>query len=151
MAGLSATASTAGKTAKKLIAEETARAKRLTAEVQSLREELAAAARAAKGGDTAQEEELQDLRGRVEEERKARQNAEKQAAHVQEQKDNVDAQYRNLLGRVSTIRTTLGERMKADAVSRACPTCWGRYLTLCRKSWHRPSRLSLSWRSKIGP
>jgi hypothetical protein len=65
--------------------------------------------------------ELQKLRSELEEERelheKTRAEAERRIKEIQEAKEGVDAQYSKLLGRVSTIRTTLGERMKADAVS----------------------------------
>lgn len=34
-----------------------------------------------------------------------------------ESKDHFETQYRNLLGRVNTIKSSLGERLKADTVS----------------------------------
>lgn len=58
--------------------------------------------------------ELAELKELHERDRAA---ADKRLADLQGQKDSVDAQYQSLLGRVTTIRTTLGERMKADAVS----------------------------------
>ena len=40
----------------------------------------------------------------------------KQLAGTQAEKDQAETQYRNLLGKVNTIRSQLGERLKADAV-----------------------------------
>lgn len=34
-----------------------------------------------------------------------------------EGKEHFETQYKNLLGRVNTIKTSLGDRLKADAVS----------------------------------
>ena len=48
------------------------------------------------------EEELQSIRGQLEDSR--------------EERDNAETQYRNLLGKVNTIKSQLGERLKADAV-----------------------------------
>ncbi len=48
------------------------------------------------------EEELGSIRTQLEE--------------TQGEKEHAEAQYRNLLGRVNTIRSQLGERLKADAV-----------------------------------
>ena len=48
------------------------------------------------------EEELQSMRGQLDDSR--------------EEKDNAETQYRNLLGKVNTIKSQLGERLKADAV-----------------------------------
>jgi hypothetical protein len=50
-----------------------------------------------------QEAELQSLREELEE--------------ANEAKDHFETQYKNLLGRVNTIKTSLGDRLKADAVS----------------------------------
>ena len=44
--------------------------------------------------------------------------AEKLVAKVQEEKQTLDTQYKTLLGRVATIKSTLGERLKSDAVSK---------------------------------
>jgi predicted nucleic acid-binding Zn-ribbon protein len=38
-----------------------------------------------------------------------------------EGKDHFETQYKNLLGRVSSIKTSLGDRMKADAVGDLFP------------------------------
>jgi predicted nucleic acid-binding Zn-ribbon protein len=48
------------------------------------------------------EEEIQSLREELEE--------------ANEGKEHFESQYKNLLGRVSSIKTSLGDRMKADAV-----------------------------------
>lgn len=37
-------------------------------------------------------------------------------SHLREQKDHFEGLYNNLLGKVATIRSTLGEKLKADAV-----------------------------------
>lgn len=42
---------------------------------------------------------------------------------VQEEKQQLDTQYRNLLDRLATIKTTLGDRLKADAVSPGAYSC----------------------------
>lgn len=53
----------------------------------------------------------------------------KQLAGTQAEKEQAETQYRNLLGKVNTIRSQLGERLKADAVGlRLLPP-------LCR-SWY---------------
>jgi chromosome segregation ATPase len=49
------------------------------------------------------EEEMQSLREELEE--------------ANEGKEHFETQYKNLLGRVNTIKTSLGDRLKADAVS----------------------------------
>ena len=41
-----------------------------------------------------------------------------QLEETQGEKDHAESQYRNLLGKVNTIKSQLGERLKADAVSR---------------------------------
>lgn len=42
-----------------------------------------------------------------------------QLQDTQNEKDEAQEQYQNLLGKVNTIRSQLGERLKADAVSAA--------------------------------
>jgi len=42
-----------------------------------------------------------------------------QLEETQSGKDHAETQYRNLLGKVNTIRSQLGERLKADAVTRS--------------------------------
>jgi DNA repair exonuclease SbcCD ATPase subunit len=127
--------------------EERSRAEGLENEVQSLKAALENAS-----GNGARAVELQTLRRNLEEEReeheKARLEHEKRLAEMQEQKDNVDAQYQSLLGRVSTIRATLGERMKADAVGRSV-LLRALALTSYRKSWPKQSRQWRNWKNKI--
>jgi predicted nucleic acid-binding Zn-ribbon protein len=53
------------------------------------------------------EEEIQSLREELEE--------------ANEGKEHFETQYKNLLGRVSSIKTSLGDRMKADAVRHPVP------------------------------
>ena len=45
-----------------------------------------------------------------------------QLQDTQNEKDEAQEQYQNLLGKVNTIRSQLGERLKADAVSTAIRT-----------------------------
>jgi archaellum component FlaC len=52
--------------------------------------------------DSNQEAEIQGLREELEE--------------MTEAKDHFETQYKNLLGRVNTIKTSLGDRLKADTV-----------------------------------
>ncbi|KAF8541365.1 putative Golgi matrix protein [Trichophaea hybrida] len=70
-------------------------------------------------GSEAPQLEILKLQNELEEVKEQRQKdkveGENRIAEIQRQKDSVDAQYQSLLGRVTTIRTTLGERMKADA------------------------------------
>jgi hypothetical protein len=56
-----------------------------------------------------QEAEIQNLREELEE--------------ANEAKEHFETQYKNLLGRVNTIKTSLGDRLKADAVRG--PLVWG--------------------------
>jgi predicted nuclease with TOPRIM domain len=53
-------------------------------------------------GAESKQEELQSLREELEE--------------ANESKEHFESQYNSLLGRVNTIKTTLGNRLKADAV-----------------------------------
>jgi hypothetical protein len=52
--------------------------------------------------DSNQDAEIQSLREELEE--------------ANEGKEHFETQYKNLLGRVNTIKTSLGDRLKADAV-----------------------------------
>jgi hypothetical protein len=54
------------------------------------------------GAQSAHDEEIQSLREELEE--------------ANEGKEHFETQYKNLLGRVNTIKTSLGDRLKADAV-----------------------------------
>jgi hypothetical protein len=42
-----------------------------------------------------------------------------------EGKEHFETQYKNLLGRVNTIKTSLGDRLKADAVRQFFACCTG--------------------------
>jgi chromosome segregation ATPase len=113
------TSTTMAEGASDRLKEETARAKKLEAEVQSLRVELANMSKPSKGIEAPQLEVLKlqtELEEVKEQREKDKLEAENRIAEIQRQKDSVDVQYQSLLGRVTTIRTTLGERMKADAV-----------------------------------
>ena len=70
----------------------------------ALREEVAQIRRSL---DDLQEKHAQELDG-----------LQAQLAAARSEKEQAEAQYRGLLGKVSTIRSQLGERLKADAVSR---------------------------------
>ena len=48
-------------------------------------------------------------------------NIGEQLADTQGEKEQAETQYRNLLGKVNTIRSQLGERLKADAVGALLP------------------------------
>jgi len=73
----------------------------------------------AKERDTLQEEiaqvrkSLEDLQEKHKEELSS---VREQLAVTHGEKEQAETQYRNLLGKVSTIRSQLGERLKADAV-----------------------------------
>jgi DNA repair exonuclease SbcCD ATPase subunit len=85
-------------------------------------------------------DKLSQLQKALEEERSGRAQdvveGKKRLREVEEAKEHLDGQYKTLLGRVSTIRSTLGERLKADAVcffSYVCTSCLfvaGRALTI---------------------
>ena len=53
-----------------------------------------------------------------------------QLEQTQGEKEHAETQYRNLLGKVNTIRSQLGERLKADAVCISCLTYQPIELTL---------------------
>ena len=42
----------------------------------------------------------------------------KELQHAREEKENLASQYRNLLSKLTTMRTTLGNKLKQDAVRR---------------------------------
>ncbi|KAL7273979.1 hypothetical protein RUND412_003140 [Rhizina undulata] len=68
---------------------------------------------------SAHEKERSELRNSLEEEKEYRkkesEEADKRVAQITAEKKTLEMQYKNLLGRVSTIKSTLGERLKADA------------------------------------
>ena len=74
----------------------------LAREKESLREEVAELRKSIDEIQGRHKEELSDVRGQLEE--------------TQNGKEQAESQYRTLLGKVSTIRSQLGERLKADAV-----------------------------------
>lgn len=74
----------------------------LVDERDSLREEVAQVRRSLKEAQGSHEEELTTIQEQLSESRA--------------EKEQAEAQYRGLLGKVSTIRSQLGERLKADAV-----------------------------------
>lgn len=74
----------------------------LAKERAALREEVAQVRRS-----------LEEIQGKHEEELG---NIREQLAETQVEKEQAETQYRNLLGKVNTIRSQLGERLKADAV-----------------------------------
>lgn len=69
----------------------------------------------------AQSKEIDELRKSLEGEKDDRGNERTEADHrlakVQEEKQQLDTQYKTLLGRVAHIKTTLGDKLKSDAVS----------------------------------
>ena len=68
----------------------------------ALREEVAQIRRSLEEIQEKHEDELGSIR--------------EQLADTQGEKEQAETQYRNLLGKVNTIRSQLGERLKADAV-----------------------------------
>ena len=84
------------------ITDTDARLEALVNERTALREEVA---RARKSLENIQEKHGEEL-GSVRE----------QLANTRDEKEQAETQYRNLLGKVNTIRSQLGERLKADAV-----------------------------------
>ena len=91
-----------------------ARLEALVNERAALREEVAQVRRSLEEIQEKHEEELGSVRD--------------QLADTQGEKEQAETQYRNLLGKVNTIRSQLGERLKADAVG-----------------VHLPPRLRRSW------
>lgn len=85
----------------------------ISEERDALREEVAQVRRTLEEMQKKQEGELDSVR--------------EQLATTRNEKELAEAQYRGLLGKVSTIRSQLGERLKADAVSldgtRRIPHC----------------------------
>ena len=74
----------------------------LAREKEALRDEVAELRRSIEQIQGKHEEELGDMRGQLEEK--------------QGEKEHAETQYRTLLGKVNTIKSQLGERLKADAV-----------------------------------
>lgn len=82
--------------------DEDPRIDMLATEKQALQDEVAELRKSLEGLHAKHEEDLVDLRGQLEQ--------------TQGEKEHADTQYRTLLGRVNTIKSQLGERLKADAV-----------------------------------
>lgn len=64
---------------------------------------------------------LEELQGKHDEELSTLKS---ELEETQGEKEHADTQYRNLLGRVNTIKSQLGERLKSDAV-RSLANCMG--------------------------
>lgn len=86
----------------------------LVNERAALRKEVAQVRRSLEEIQEKHEEELGSIR--------------EQLADTQGEKEQAETQYRNLLGKVNTIKSQLGERLKADAVGVYSPLC-------LRRSW----------------
>ena len=85
-----------------LSADTEARFDALANERMALRDEVAQLRQSLEQIQEKHDEDLSKVRGQLEE--------------TQDEKEQAETQYRNLLGRVNTIRSQLGERLKADAV-----------------------------------
>lgn len=101
----------------------------LLREKQTLRDEVIQLRKSIEGLQVKHEETLSDLRMQLEETRG--------------EKEHAETQYRTLLGKVNTIKSQLGERLKADAVSifltsKTFPLC------VIRKSYHKRGLASTS-------
>lgn len=81
----------------------------LARERDALRTEVTELRRSLENIQVKHEEDTTSLRGQLEDSQSGREHAE--------------TQYRNLLGKVNTIRSQLGERLKADAVRRLHGSC----------------------------
>lgn len=85
------------------VSEDTeARFEALAQEREALRDEVAQLRKSLEELRGKHEDELVDVNARLQE--------------TQGEKDHAETQYRNLLGKVNTIKSQLGERLKADAV-----------------------------------
>lgn len=88
-------------------AETNARLDALATERAALRAEVSQLRRSLGGVQERHEEELAGIR--------------EQLATAQDEKEHAETQYHNLLGKVNTIKSQLGERLKADAVCLRSP------------------------------
>lgn len=79
-----------------------ARLEALAKERDSLRQEVTELRKSLESIQGKHEEEISNLQGELDE--------------ANEGKEHFETQYRNLLGRVNTIKSSLGDRLKADAV-----------------------------------
>ena len=83
-------------------ADTAARLEALAKEREVLREEVAQVRKSLEEIQEKHDEELSSMR--------------EQLANAQGEKEQAESQYRSLLGKVNTIKSQLGERLKADAV-----------------------------------
>ncbi|KAH7125746.1 hypothetical protein B0J11DRAFT_313389 [Dendryphion nanum] len=81
--------------------DNTARLEALNKERDTLRQEVAELRKSLESIQEKHEEEVTTLQGELDE--------------ANESKEHFETQYRNLLGRVNTIKSSLGDRLKADA------------------------------------
>ncbi len=73
-----------------------------------------------------------------------------QGTHAE--KEHAEEQYQTLLGRVNTIKSQLGERLKADAVSGSPRrNIMHGSDSICRKTLHKPAPESKHWKSRTRP
>ena len=91
-----------GQSAAPAATDTDARLEALVNERAALREEVAQVRRS-----------LEEIQGKYQDEMGV---LREQLAGTQAEKEQAETQYRNLLGKVNTIRSQLGERLKADAV-----------------------------------
>jgi hypothetical protein len=82
--------------------DTSARLDAIAKERDALRQEVTELRKSLESIQEKHEEEISTLQGDLEE--------------ANENKDHFETQYKNLLGRVNTIKTSLGDRLKADAV-----------------------------------
>lgn len=88
--------------------DTSARLDAIAKERDALRQEVTELRKSLESIQEKHEEEISTLQSDLEE--------------ANENKDHFETQYKNLLGRVNTIKTSLGDRLKADAVSRIFST-----------------------------
>lgn len=100
-----------------------ARLDAMAQEREALRDEVAGLRRSLEEIQEKHNEELGDVRDQLEE-------------RVSE-KEHAESQYRSLLGKVNTIRSQLGDRLKADAVSTITPYGFAISLFLDRKIYRK--------------
>ena len=96
----------------------------LATEREALRDEVAQLRKSLEELQGKHEEELSDIKNKLEE--------------TQSDKDQAETQYRNLLVKVNTIKSQLGERLKADAVCSKAHKADSSCLSSTRKIFHRP-------------
>ena len=70
---------------------------------------------------------------------------EEQLEETQGEKDHAESQYRNLLGKVNTIKSQLGERLKADAVRYNRLFICTKLLACMCLEWDTDSRCRKNW------